>query len=200
MGRKNQKRQVRYTVALVGDGFTERIYFSDFRDTERPVNLHILPDYPGKIGSFKGVLERAVELSADYALVYALIDMDAVIAQRQQQSYASSKRAAERRGVIVLENNPCFEFWLLLHFRRTGRLFQNCEQAVTELRKHIPGYDKSMRFLEAARLFANLQERLAQAIMNAELLEENRDEHDELYPRAEIYKFFEWYTSYNNGN
>lgn len=195
MARPSKMRSPRYSVALVGDGFTESIYFTDFRDTERPDNLRIIPDFPGRIGSFTGVLDRAIELKEDYDRVYALIDMDAVIAQQQQQNYQQHKAAALRAGVIVLENNPCFEFWLLLHFRQTGRIFHNCGQVITELRRYIPGYNKGLKFLEAARLFASLRDNLPQAIANANRLERDRDEHDALYPRAEICKFFEWYYS-----
>jgi len=195
MTRHSKRRNLRFSVALVGDGFTESIYFTDFRDTERPDSLHIIPDFPGRIGSFSGVLDRGIELTENYNRVYALVDMDAIIAQQQQQNYGQHKARALRAGVIVLENNPCFEFWLLLHFRQTGRLFQNCEQVITELRRFIPGYNKGLKFLEAARLFADLRDNLPQAMANAALLEVDRDEHDPLYPRAEIYKFFEWYNS-----
>jgi hypothetical protein len=37
-------RKQRYSVAIVGDGQTERIYFADVRDTDRPANLTIFPD------------------------------------------------------------------------------------------------------------------------------------------------------------
>ncbi len=78
MARHPKRQQLRHTVAIVGDGQTERIYFSDVRDTDRPDNLSIFPDYPRKIGSYKGVIERAVALSENYNRVYALIDMDKV--------------------------------------------------------------------------------------------------------------------------
>lgn len=194
MARQPKRRDLRFSVAVVGDGFTESIYFTDLRDTERPDNLRIIPDFPGRIGSFTGVLDRAIELRENYDRVYALVDMDAVIAQQQQYNYQQQKAAAIRAGVMVLENNPCFEFWLLLHFRQTGRLFHNCGQVVAELRRYLPGYNKGLRSLEAARLFANLRDRLPQAMANAAMLEMDRNEHDLLYPRAETYKFFEWYN------
>jgi hypothetical protein len=194
MARSTQRRSPRFSVAAVGDGYTEGIYFTDFRDSERPDNLRVLPDFPGRIGSFAGVLDRAIELAENYDRAYALIDMDAIVAQRQHNNYQQHKARANRAGVIVLENNPCFEFWLLLHFQQTGRLFQNCDQVITELRRYIPGYDKNLKFLEAARLFANLKDRLPQAMANAAALEADRDGHDLLYPRAEIYKFFQWYN------
>jgi hypothetical protein len=193
MRRHTGRRQARYTVAIVGDGFTESIYFSDLRDTLRPEWLHIAPEFPGRIGSYSGVLDRAVILREDYTRVYAMIDMDAVIAQQQMSAYLQHKANAMSQGVIVLENNPCFEVWLLLHFDRTGRLFQNCTQVVTALRRYMPGYNKSLRYVEAARLFARLSDRLPQAMENAAMLEETRDDHDILYPRAEVFRFFEWF-------
>ena len=196
MARDQRRRNLRYTVALVGDGHTESIYFSDFRDVERPAGLSIIPELPGRIGSFSGVLERAVALKENYDRVYALIDMDAIIAQNQQQVYRAQNLAAERAGVIVLENNPCFEVWLLLHFRRTGQLFHNCSEVTRQLREFIPNYEKSQRFTEAARLYHNYGNLIpGQAIPNALLLENDREDHDELYPRAEVYKFFEWYLA-----
>ena len=195
MRNRANRRPLRYTVALVGDGFTESIYFTDLRDTDRPEGLRIIPDLPGRIGSFQGVISRAIQLAEDYDRVYALIDMDAVIAQHQQPAYQQHKAAAKAAGVIVLENNPCFEIWLLLHFERTGRHFQNCQQVETALRRHIPGYSKNLRYIEAARLYYRLGDRLAQAIANAEALEADREDHDEHYPRSEVLKFFNWYLA-----
>jgi hypothetical protein len=193
MGRPTKKRSGRYTVAIVGDGHTERIYFSDLKDFDRPEGLDIKPDFPRKIGTFEGVLKRAMELKVNYSRVYALIDMDAVIAQGQLAVYQKMKAAVERIDIIVLENNPCFEIWLLLHFRQTGQHFNDCDEVVHQLRRHLPGYDKSLKFQEAAQLYRNFADHIPQATANAQLLEVNRAEHDELYPRAETFRFFEWY-------
>jgi hypothetical protein len=196
MPRPPKRQQSRYTVAIVGDGQTERIYFSDVIDTDRPSNLSIFPDYPRRIGNYKGVLDRAIILAEDYSRVYALIDMDKVIHDGRQVEYRVDKAAAVGKGVVVLENNPCFEIWLLLHFVYTGKIFTGCNQVSAELRKpkRIPGYDKSEKFLRKARLYhtykAQLQEK---AISNAKQLEIKRDEQDELFPRAQTVEFFEWY-------
>jgi hypothetical protein len=196
MARTPRRQQQRFTVAIVGDGQTERIYFSDVRDTDRPANLAIFPDYPRKIGNYQGVLGRATGLIDSYNRVYALIDMDTVIRDNQQSAYTQAKAAAQAAGVIVLENNPCFEIWLLLHFVHTGRLFSNCDEVSTELRRNgrIPDYDKSEKFLLNARLYKTHKEKIQQAAMpNARLLENNRVGQDQLFPRAETFRFFEWY-------
>jgi hypothetical protein len=183
---------------LFGDGQMERIYFSDVRDTDRPDNLSIFPDYPRRIGNYKGVLDRAQSLVADYTHVYALIDVDKIIQDNHQSAYERDKQAAQANGVIVLENNPCFEVWLLVHFVYTGKLFTNCNEVSELLRvdKKIPGYEKSEKFLRNARLYKTFKDHLfKQAIPNAKRLEKNRNEQDQLYPRAETYRFFEWYLN-----
>lgn len=193
---KRPKIKVRASVALVGDGETERIYFADVRQTDRPKNLTIAPDFPRKLGSYIGVLDRAMELSKDHSRVYALIDMDKIIQDHQQIAYKLHKEKAEKQGVIILENNPCFEIWILLHFVDTGKNFTNCDQVSDEIKRknYIKGYDKSEKFQTAARLYATHKEKLkTSAIPNAAKLEINRNEKGEFFPRAETFKFFEWY-------
>ncbi len=202
MARSTRQQPARRTVAIVGDGETERIYFADVRDTDRPANLSIFPDFPRKLGSYAGVLDRAIQLKKnDYDLVYALIDMDKVIQDRQKNAYYKAKAAAEAAGVIVLENNPCFEIWLLLHFIKTAKLFNNCSEVSVQLQKdgRISGYSKSEKFLSSARLYGNYKDELIRLAMpNARFLEVKREVQDDLYPRAEVFKFFEWYLGRHN--
>lgn len=195
MARNSGNRPVRDTVALVGDGQTERVYFADVRDADRPANLTIQPDYPRRLGNYKGVLDRSITLKDEgYNHVFALIDMDKIIHENKTAEYLQAKALAEAKGVTVLENNPCFEIWLLLHFVHTGRLFSSCSDVVTELRKFIPGYTKGEKFLNAAGLYRKYKQQLTQnASINSRRLEVNREAQDTLYPRAQTFRFFEWY-------
>lgn len=99
MARISKKKPYKESVAIVGDGQTERIYFADLRDTDRPVNLTISPDYPRKLGSYRGVLSRAIELAEVHDLVYALIDMDKIIQDKQSIQYHKDKLKAESNGI-----------------------------------------------------------------------------------------------------
>ena len=187
-------------VALVGDGQTEQIYFTNIKDTDRPSDLDLFPDLPVKPGSYRSVLKKALQLTEDYEYerVYALIDMDKVISDNRQAEYEKDKRAAEAKGIIVLENNPCFEFWLLLHFLKTSKSFTACNDVITELKKpsRIPGYEKSQKFLVAAKLYTQYKELIeSNAIPAAKLLEKNRPSENKYFPRSEIYRFFEWYLN-----
>lgn len=122
--------------------------------------------------------------------------MDKVIGDNKQAAYQSDKKAAEAKGIIVLENNLCFEIWLLLHFMHTGKPFTGCGQVALELKKphRIPYYDKTEKFLRRARLYHTYKTALREkAIHHAKRLEKDRQHQDLLFPRAQTYAFFEWY-------
>lgn len=37
----------------------------------------------------------------------------------------------------------CIEFWFLLHYKDTGRAFQNCHEVINQLEKYLPHYHKT---------------------------------------------------------
>lgn len=195
MGRKVQLRPARPKIAIVGDGETEKIYFSDIKDSDRPSDIDLYPALPARKGDFKKVLDTALVLSEEYTRVFALIDMDTVIRDGKGKEYAAARAAAETEGVIVLEMGPCFEIWLLLHFVQTTRSFTRCDEVVDEIRKpgRIPGYEKSQKWLVKAHLYANYKERLHLAIAAGKRLAKDRPADNPHYPRADIYEFFAWY-------
>jgi hypothetical protein len=196
MARKSKHRPEKARVAIVGDGETEQIYFANVKDKDRPIDIDIFPELPAKRGSYKNVLKKATLLALEYTKVIALIDMDTVNNDNLEKEYIQAKKMAEQKGIVVLENNPCFEIWLLLHFINTSRSFTNCEQVSDELKKsgRIPGYEKAQRFLIAAGLYAKFKDRIpTHAIPAARRLEQDRAEKGKRHPRAEIFRFFEWY-------
>ncbi|MBP9134766.1 MAG: RloB domain-containing protein [Saprospiraceae bacterium] len=46
-------------------------------------------------------------------------------------------------NVVVIVNNPCLEFWFLLHFEKTSKYFNTCSSAETQLKKYLPNYEKT---------------------------------------------------------
>ena len=49
-------------------------------------------------------------------------------------------------NVFVVVNNPCLEFWFLLHFEKTSKYFNTCSSAEAELKKHLKNYEKTQKF------------------------------------------------------
>lgn len=64
-------------------------------------------------------------------------------------------------GLKLAWSNPCFEFWLLLHFELIGRIFDGYAALRPFLTKHIPRYEKNMD------CFEQLAPRVPTAIVNS---------------------------------
>ena len=52
-------------------------------------------------------------------------------------------RRARNGRVELAVSNPAFEYWYLLHFELTDKLFRDAADVIDDLRKHISDYDKS---------------------------------------------------------
>lgn len=80
------------------------------------------------------------------------------------QSLEQALAYARKRNFQLALSNPAFEYWLLLHFERTGRAFTDATEVIHSLAHHIPNYSKSMA------VYRLVQEQTEQAIYNAESL------------------------------
>ncbi|TXD77364.1 RloB domain-containing protein [Algoriphagus ratkowskyi] len=72
--------------------------------------------------------------------------------------------------VTVIINQPCIEFWLLLHFEFTQAPFDDCGRAESRLKSHLTDYSKSQKYYtkEGDDIYLKLKERLPTAIANSQ--------------------------------
>lgn len=81
--------------------------------------------------------------------MFVLIDGDQNDLQRALQvCQVPLQRANKKRGIpeVCIEpviSTPCFEVWLLLHFRYSDRPFVDCLQVLGELKVDLPQYEKA---------------------------------------------------------
>lgn len=66
-------------------------------------------------------------------------------------------------------NNPCLEFWFLLHYEQTLKYFATYSDLKKELNKHLPDYQKTEKYFKNSRqdIYQHLKSNLATAINNA---------------------------------
>ena len=74
---------------------------------------------------------------APYDQVWCVFDVD------QHPKMKDALAFAEKHQINVALSNPCFEFWILLHFERFATTNQSRKQIRRELNRHIPEYCKS---------------------------------------------------------
>jgi hypothetical protein len=176
-------------IAVVGDGQTEKIYFDKLKEVEGLRNVSLKPDLPKSVGSYKGVFDKAESLyEQGYDEVYCLIDMDKVLSDNTLAKYLTDKKRIEKKGIIVFENNPCIEFWFLLHYVRTTKSFTNCESVEKELQKYIPNYAKNQQYLVQSNIYKTLKPNLLNAFENGKWIEENQIKNEHNSSKSEVYK------------
>lgn len=191
--KKNIVPPMRY--AIVGDGYTEKIYFEHFKEDSNRNDFVIKPELPsnkGKGGNHNKVLNKASDLlEKGYDHVYCLIDYDTVITENKEQQFINDCAEFDPSKVTFYINNPCFEFWFLLHFKRSGKDYSATELEI-DLRSYITDYSKNQEYQRKNNIYSRLKPFInTKAIPNAKFFERNRDSHSNKYPRAEVFKLIE---------
>jgi hypothetical protein len=68
---------------------------------------------------------------------------------RHDQDQGEARRPGSRLRVDLAISNPCFEFWLLLHFEACSAPLPCYGDVAKRLLKHVPGFSKSaLRFAD----------------------------------------------------
>lgn len=162
------------SIAIIGEGETEWFYFESLRIACRyPFKLS--PGFP-QHADIEHILKLAkAKLAEHYDYVACLIDMDRLYEKpAEMQKYLSFKTRKENRDIMFIETSPCTEFWFLLHFLpdNTVRRYQNYDQLIPELRKYMPGYEKTKRYFIKTNLYCYLRDNgsIERAMLNAEKL------------------------------
>ena len=130
----------RILVACEGK-VTEPRYLEYLRHTERiPLTLIIESGMTPK-----SLVERAVTLKAEanrskdpnehFDEVWCVFDVD------EHPKIDGARQQAGENGISLVVSNPCFELWLLLHFKdHTSHIDR--KKAQSRCRSHMPGYNK----------------------------------------------------------
>lgn len=151
---------MRKSIAIIGEGETEWFYFESLRVACR-YPFRLSPGFP-QHADIEHILKLAkTKLSEGYDYVVCLIDMDRLFEKpAEMQKYQSFKSRKENRDIMFIETSPCTEFWFLLHFLPDNavRRFQNYDQLIPELRRYMPGYEKTKRYFIKTKLYEYLRD------------------------------------------
>lgn len=140
--RKRIINKARDTYAFVVDGKTEFWYLQMLKRNERDLAISIEPQLPSK-KSLADQYKLVKSLAEDYTKVFWIVDYDVIRKETREakrgtetseQQFIRLRNSARALGnVFVIVNDPCLEFWLLLHFVPTTRFFGSCSPAEREL-------------------------------------------------------------------
>jgi hypothetical protein len=182
-----QGRKRRYpgypTIAIVVDGETEFWYLQMLKRNERTIRVNIKPEIPSR-KSIKEQYELVCDLSSrEYSKVFWMVDLDVIIKETREAPRGAESAITRFIGyradllsnfdnVSVIVNNPCLEFWFLLHYQKTARYFDTCSAAEHQLKKHLQGYEKTQKYFtkQGNDIYLRLKPYITKAINNANAL------------------------------
>jgi len=135
------------------DAVTAPEYFFGLRECHERLRVEV--EIHGGSGVPKSVVERAKELSTQamawsrsdqgdesaYDQVWCVFDRD------EHPHVPDAFQMAEANGIQVAFANPCFELWLLLHFREPPGMKHRHEVA-RMVEEFVPDYEKSVDILQ----------------------------------------------------
>jgi RloB-like protein len=114
-----------------------------------------------------------------YDAVWCLFDVD------EHPGIPDAKQMARDNEIDLAISNPCFELWLLLHFRDSPGM-QSRAKIHRMLRSHVPAYDKHVDY-------SAYEPRYADAVKRAQRLDKlaDRDGEPGRNPTTGVYKLTE---------
>jgi hypothetical protein len=149
--RRQPFRDPRPVILIVCEGDTEHDYFDGFwRAARNPrVTIHI----PEEHGVPKTLVEIAKRLKNEaqseakrqgddnlaFDSVWCVSDVD------EHPNLPEARQMARDNGIELAISNPCFELWLLLHFRDNPGM-QHRDNVRKMLVGYVPGYDKHVEY------------------------------------------------------
>ncbi|MCD8740218.1 RloB family protein [Mucilaginibacter roseus] len=188
--------------AIVVDGETEIWYLQMLKRNERDIRISIKPEIPNK-KSLEDQYKLACDLSKkEFTKVFWIVDFDTVVKEESEKPKGKKSListfndykavlAEEYPNVVVIVNNPCLEFWFLLHFEKTSKYFRTCSEAENQLKKHLKNYEKTQKYFTKQNddIYLKLKPEIKNALQNAIALG-NFDSHDPTKAMCEMGLFF----------
>ena len=180
MARKCNPRPSHNAVALIVDGKDEKWYIDKVKDhypCEALKTIKVKPELPVR----KKVQElfdfAKTKLSEGYTSVVLIFDMDEPLKDDKEFSkfkelYAKylaiqnkvltgrqKTKYAWMNNLLLIVNNPCLEYWYLLHYRKTTKFFADYATLIPELRRipELAQYEKCENYYNCR---PNIYERL----------------------------------------
>jgi hypothetical protein len=123
--------------------------------------------------------KRALFPDEGTATIYCLFDKD----DCEDAKFKKVVSACREKGLVPAISVPCYEYWLLLHLRKTDKAFQDarecCEDFKNAYNKEFQTNFNIKQLKSRKEIFEDLKDRLQTAVQNAESL--NLDENGSPY-------------------
>jgi len=185
-----KKPLVKKVFALVVDGHTESWYIQQLNQQLKKqekgilVGLDLQPKLPQK-KKLEALYEFIEKLEKDeYDKIFWIVDFDTIIKISKESKKGVQteldkfidyyKKLSINKKIVIIINNPCLEYWFLLHFVQTSKYFSSYDELKKELKNYIKDYSKTGDFYNNCNggngIYSFLKPKLKTAILNSKKL------------------------------
>lgn len=155
-------------ILILCEGESEQIYLKGVKkeNHNREVLVEVemyQPNDFSPLGLFKEAKKKIIEAKREYPYnsIWIVFDKD----DHKEINKTFNLAEQNRPKIDIVFSNISFEYWILLHFEKTNRFFNNSEQLIRHIEKiHHFDYSKTMNIYDA------LKSRISIALRNSKWL------------------------------
>lgn len=148
MARKQATRELRTPVPVgIGAGITEKYYLQHLRNL-KGYKLKLMPRFFGSDNAYD--MDKLVsDVLAGGAKAICVYDKDVTQWNEEQKHRLSEfeQKYARVNDVVLCPSMPSIEYWFLMHFRDTTKIYRTSKEVINDLHPFLPGYEKTMDYL-----------------------------------------------------
>lgn len=136
--RGQRRRKLKPVILIVTEGSqTEPKYFEHYRSRQTNIDIRVVGSRTkGGETDYLGLIRKAVEYQSKNQISASNGDAVWVVADgdvnynnpdpiaAKDTLLSRARKLADAKGIHIAISNPCFEFWYLLHFQYTIKIFQ----------------------------------------------------------------------------
>jgi len=193
--RESKKRNPYDVVLIVCEGAeTELNYLNGLQESLRLSSTNIvIKNCSGTdpMSIVDHALEQYNKKNTDYDQVYCVFDKEFPNYQSALEKIQSN--ANNGTPIHAIPSAPCFEYWILLHFKETTKPYKpkrkksTGDQLKSELKKHIKDYHEADK-----DLFKKTSPHLKRAIARAKRIDKSQKANGTDNPSTKVYELVEY--------
>lgn len=160
MSRVIKSRKLDNTIAIIVDGSDEKWYIETIKShysCSALKRIKVEPELPHK-KKIQELFELAkTKYSEGYKHIILIIDFDTTNKESKEiqkfkelyKKYNEAKNCNKSnwiQSLTVIINNPCLEFWYLMHFKKTAKFYQDFNDLKNDLLKYLIDYKKDEQY------------------------------------------------------
>lgn len=189
MARKVAYRKPNEVIpTIIGAGITEQHYFKHLQ-TLLDWKMKVRPRFFGS-EDIATIEKRVESVLKEEGIAVCVFDADVTAWNETFKSKLNKfkKKYEKKQNVIICDSMPSIEYWFLIHYLDSNKLYPTSDSVIKDLTKYIQNFSKKESFLENSTWVKDMvsDEKIDLACKRAKLYENKEGSYSRVYKAIEI--------------